>query len=62
MQHGDFTALAENYAKYRPGYSPYILDALLGLYSVSPHGNCKARTLVQGPVSGLVKWRNGVCV
>lgn len=31
MKHGDFTALAENYARYRPGYSPFVLDAFLGL-------------------------------
>ena len=28
---GDFTALAGNYALYRPGYSPFVLDALIGL-------------------------------
>lgn len=27
MRHGDFTQLAENYALYRPGYSPFVLDA-----------------------------------
>ena len=31
MEHGDFTALAEKYAQYRPGYSPFVLDAFLGL-------------------------------
>lgn len=29
MQAGDFTSLAENYAKYRPGYSEAVLKALL---------------------------------
>lgn len=28
---GDFTGLAENYSKFRPAYSPMVLDALLGL-------------------------------
>lgn len=28
---GDFTALAEKYALYRPGYSSFVLDALVGL-------------------------------
>ncbi len=31
MKHGDFTTLADNYAKYRPGYSPFVTDAFLGL-------------------------------
>lgn len=31
MEFGDFTQLADAYAKYRPGYSPMILDAFLGL-------------------------------
>ena len=31
MKHGDFTALADNYARYRPGYSPFVLEAFLGL-------------------------------
>lgn len=30
---GDFTGLAENYSKYRPAYSPFVLDALIGLLS-----------------------------
>lgn len=33
MKHGDFTALAKNYAQYRPGYSPFVLDAFLGCAS-----------------------------
>lgn len=32
---GDFTALAEDYAKFRPGYAPQILTAILG-YVGSP--------------------------
>ncbi len=31
MKHGDFTELAENYAKYRPAYSPLVRDAIVGL-------------------------------
>lgn len=31
MRHGDFTALAANYARYRPGYSPVVLRAFLAL-------------------------------
>lgn len=36
MQHGDFTNLADNYARYRPGYSPFVLDAFLGLLRKEP--------------------------
>lgn len=31
MKHGDFTHLAANYSKYRPGYAPLVLDAIEGL-------------------------------
>ena len=31
MKHGDFTALADKYALYRPGYSPFVLDVFLAL-------------------------------
>ncbi len=31
MKHGDFTSLAENYAQYRPGYSPFVLDVFCSL-------------------------------
>ena len=31
MKHGDFTALAGDYARYRPGYSPSIATAILAL-------------------------------
>lgn len=33
MKHGDFTDLAENYARYRPGYSPFVLEAFRKLGS-----------------------------
>ncbi len=29
MKHGDFTSLAENYAKYRPGYAPSVIKAII---------------------------------
>ncbi len=31
LKHGDFSALADNYARYRPGYSDLVLTAILGL-------------------------------
>lgn len=31
MKHGDFTGLADNYSKYRPGYAPSVRDAVLGM-------------------------------
>lgn len=31
MKHGDFTMLAENYARYRPGYAPFVLEAFWAL-------------------------------
>ena len=34
MKHGDFTDLAKNYALYRPGYSPMVLDMFCGLCRV----------------------------
>ncbi|MBU1247078.1 MAG: class I SAM-dependent methyltransferase [Proteobacteria bacterium] len=33
MKHGDFSSLADDYAKYRPGYSPMVLSALFGMAS-----------------------------
>jgi SAM-dependent methyltransferase len=30
MKHGDFTGLAGDYARFRPGYSPQVADAILG--------------------------------
>ena len=29
LKHGDFASLAENYAKYRPGYSKTVLQVIL---------------------------------
>jgi SAM-dependent methyltransferase len=34
MKHGDFTELAENYAKYRPAYSPFVRNVIVGLLPV----------------------------
>jgi ubiquinone/menaquinone biosynthesis C-methylase UbiE len=31
MKYGDFTTLAEDYARYRPGYAPFVLDAFVAL-------------------------------
>lgn len=31
MKHGDFTGLAEDYARFRPGYAPSVLKAVLAL-------------------------------
>lgn len=31
ITHGDFTLLAEDYSRYRPGYSPFVLDTVLGV-------------------------------
>src|SRR4051812_707185 len=33
LKHGDFTGLAENYSRYRPGYSRSVRDALLAMCS-----------------------------
>jgi SAM-dependent methyltransferase len=30
MKHGDFTGLADNYAKFRAGYAPQVVTAILG--------------------------------
>jgi len=30
MKHGDFTGLASDYAKFRPGYAPHVATAILG--------------------------------
>lgn len=41
MKHGDFTQLAANYARYRPGYAPSVLKAFLAISSTrggEPHG------------------------
>jgi ubiquinone/menaquinone biosynthesis C-methylase UbiE len=31
LKHGDFSELADNYAKYRPGYSKSVLDSLISI-------------------------------
>jgi len=36
VTHGDFTALAEDYARYRSGYSPSVATAVLGLVGGPP--------------------------
>lgn len=36
MKHGDFTELAEKYAKYRAGYAPFVCDAICALLPNSP--------------------------
>lgn len=36
MKHGDFTSLADDYAKYRPAYSPFVLDSLIALAGGHP--------------------------
>ena len=36
LKHGDFTPLAENYSKYRPGYSDMVIDTIIKLVNKSP--------------------------
>lgn len=36
MKHGDFTALAGDYAKFRPGYAPQVATAILGFVGRDP--------------------------
>ena len=36
LRSGDFTPLASNYALYRPGYSPFVLEAFLALLGKDP--------------------------
>jgi ubiquinone/menaquinone biosynthesis C-methylase UbiE len=36
MKHGDFTGLAEDYAKFRPGYAPQVATAILGYVRRDP--------------------------
>jgi len=36
MKHGDFTRLAADYARFRPGYAPQVLTALLGYLGRDP--------------------------
>ena len=37
MRHGDFTGLAADYSKFRPGYAPQIVTAILGYLGRDPH-------------------------
>lgn len=36
MKHGDFTGLAGNYARFRPGYAPQVATAILGYLGLDP--------------------------
>jgi ubiquinone/menaquinone biosynthesis C-methylase UbiE len=36
MKHGDFTGLAGDYAKFRPGYAPQVATAILGFLGKDP--------------------------
>jgi Methylase involved in ubiquinone/menaquinone biosynthesis len=36
MKHGDFTELADNYSKYRPGYAPFVVSAIMSLLPKAP--------------------------
>jgi ubiquinone/menaquinone biosynthesis C-methylase UbiE len=36
MKHGDFTALAADYAKFRPGYAPQVAAAILNYAACDP--------------------------
>jgi ubiquinone/menaquinone biosynthesis C-methylase UbiE len=36
MKHGDFTGLATDYAKFRPGYAPQVATAILGCLGKEP--------------------------
>ena len=36
LSHGDFTGLASDYSKYRPGYSESVLTGLLALAGKPP--------------------------
>ena len=38
MKHGDFTGLAADYAKFRPGYAPQVANAILALVPRAPAG------------------------
>lgn len=37
MKHGDFTGLAADYSRFRPGYAPQIVTAILGYLGRAPH-------------------------
>jgi ubiquinone/menaquinone biosynthesis C-methylase UbiE len=36
MKHGDFTGLADNYARFRPGYAPQVATAILNYVGRDP--------------------------
>ncbi len=36
MKHGDFTELADAYAKYRSDYSPFVLSAVVSMLPPTP--------------------------
>jgi ubiquinone/menaquinone biosynthesis C-methylase UbiE len=36
LKHGDFTGLAGDYAKFRPGYAPQVATAILGFIGCDP--------------------------
>lgn len=36
ISHGDFTSLADDYAKYRPAYSPFIADMAMAMLPKNP--------------------------
>ncbi|HYC08240.1 MAG TPA: class I SAM-dependent methyltransferase [Steroidobacteraceae bacterium] len=38
MRHGDFTGLAADYAKFRPGYAPQVAGGILALVPRAPAG------------------------
>lgn len=54
LKHGDFTKLAEDYARYRPAYSETVLSALLGLM-----GKPVAPADAADPGNGMLSWREG---
>ena len=68
MKHGDFTALAEKYASYRPGYAPLIAEVFVRL-SGQAQPRCvdagagtginaaRARGYVAGTLDGLLRNR-----
>ena len=48
MKHGDFTALAEKYASYRPGYAPLIAEVFVRL-----SGQAQPRCVDAGAGTGI---------
>jgi len=36
LKHGDYTGLASDYAKFRPGYAPQVATAILGFVGLDP--------------------------